>query len=157
MVLFEQLRKHGYLTPDMQAVVEGFCTRWKVTPFQALLETHAFTESALGKALAVICQVPFRSRIVWEESALTVMEQIPFSEATQQICLPISFQKKERIATFVFADPSDVRGINFILKRFPDWQSQVMVGEKTRVLQAIETYYPFFDQVPFFFEAGTAP
>jgi hypothetical protein len=157
MVLFEQLRKHAYITPDMQEVVEGFCTRWNVSPFQALLETHAFTETALAKALAVICEVPFRSRITWEESALTVMEKIPFSMATRQICLPISFHKKEGIATFVFADPSDRRGVESILSCLPGWEIRMHIGEKTRVLQAIETYYPFSQQVPFFFEEGIAP
>ncbi len=157
MALFAQLRKHGYLASDMQAVVEGFCTRWDVTPFQALLETHAFTESALAKALAVICEVPFRSRISWEESALPVMEKIPFSQAIQQICLPVAFDSKEEMATFVFADPSDREGRELILNRFPTWKKQILIGEKTRILQAIETYYPFSEQVPFFFEKGVTP
>lgn len=159
MVLFEQLRKHGYITPDMQIVVEGFCARWNVTPFQALLETHAFTESALGKALAVICEVPFRSRILWEESASTVMEKLPFSEATEHMCLPLSFQthKKTSVATFVFANPSDTRTVNQLLSRFVGWETRILVGEKTRVLQSIETYYPFSEQVPFFFAEGVAP
>src|SRR3989338_7559974 len=139
MSLFEKLRKHGYITPDMQSVVEGFCNRWQVTPFQALLETHAFTESALGKALAVICQVPFRSRVQWEESALIVMEKLPFSEAIRHMCIPLSFHKKESTVTFAFADPSNTCSIESVLQRFSPWHNHLLVGEKTRILQAMET------------------
>jgi len=150
MALFELLVKHSYLNPDMQAVVEGFCSRWKVTPFQALLETHAFTESALAKALSVICQVSFRSRIVWEESALLLMDQIPFLEAQQKMCLPLSWQRKDNMAIFAFADPTDNKAIDSILGRFPAIEKKIVVAEKSRIVQGIEEFYPFSQQVSFF-------
>ncbi len=143
--LLQLLEDQSYITESTRLRVTQYCQRWHVSPYDALLATHLFSETELADAVASLYAVPRVGQLSAWKIAEESLEIIPFHAARAWTCLLL--RTAAPLPVLVTADPSDAARISEIKQGLSGGMT-LAVAERSDIVRAIDELYPLSAQLP---------
>ena len=146
MTLEQILVERVQLTESNLLLVNQFKENWKITTYDALVETHLMTERRLADLLAE----HFRVTRVYALSKSMIkgnpFRWAKFADARELSVIPLSFDEDESLVHLMLADPTDQKVREYI--ESINRKVAFSISEKSLIQRAILKYYPITLQLP---------
>ncbi len=151
MNLLFDLEKSGSISATNVRVVEKYCSRWNVSAYHALLQTHILTEHDLADAVAEIYGLDRVYSFDKNDIDLAVLKKIPYADAVRyQCCVPHSDEKGTYLAYII--DPTNTELFAYLNQHFAGCRTVVV--DYTLMARSIEEAYPLEFQLPSLLSLG---
>lgn len=142
--ILDLLAKEAILESDMQALLQSYCSKWQVSAYQALLETHVMTEAELADRLSQAFKMDRIYEIESHDSFLQAKSTFDYAKAIRFEAYPRKLS--DGVLELVICDPTTTEAQN----RFADLTSskvRLVVAERSEILAAIERDFPMQEQL----------
>lgn len=146
--ILDLLSEGGHISSSTVLMVNRFCTKWKVTRFHGLLETHIFDQVTLADLLSKLLKMDRVYSIIAQDSGDVAREQFSYKKARLWECFPGSLVEETQNFEIIMADPTEREKIAYIRRIFHN-RVNFCVGTLDDILKAIDRHYPIHDQLPF--------
>ncbi len=141
--LLQILSHGGDLSDTARSGVSTFMRAWSVSAFDALLESHVFSEQVLAEILARNLRLPTMAHLAAEDICVESLRDWSYDQAKTYCCLPVvnklvQGSHKKLIAV---SDPSRPMLAGALTQAFGVDYAVVLVPQ-CEVVRAIDEYYP---------------
>lgn len=144
--ILEILRKRGFLSGTSMRTVLGFMTKWGITAYHAVVETHVVDEARLADILSEEYRfnriVHLRSLAIDKDA----LKYLTYERAMAWEALPFRFGSDESLHVLI-ADPTNHEMIEY-LKGNSDKTVVFFVAERSEIEVATQKNYPLTMQLP---------
>lgn len=143
--LLTDLEKNEYISRTNVRLSENYCQCWKVSPYAALLETHALTEHDLADAIAETYAIERVYSFDKNDVDLSVLSKVSYPEALQFHCVVPHRDEKGTYLVYI-VDPTDKALISFLDQTLILYK--LVVVDITLMIRSIDEAYPLEFQIP---------
>lgn len=145
MKLLSALEDAGYITETNVRMLAHYAEIWKVTTYDALLQSHIMAEHSLADAIAETFKLDriysFDPRDVDRET----LAMISWNEARQYGCF-VPYRDDDGTFQICLLDPLEDRVMSFLGERLPRFRPLIM--DKRMLWRSIDEAYPIEMQLP---------
>ncbi|MBC7660392.1 MAG: hypothetical protein H7249_11890 [Chitinophagaceae bacterium] len=145
MNLLSDLEKADTISATNVRVIEKYCSRWGVSAYHALLQTHMLTEHDLADAIAETYSIDRVYSFDKNDLDLSVLRKVSYADAIRyQCCAP---QRDEKGSYLVYiVDPTNQTLMSFLSQHLDGYR--LVVVDLTLMARSIEEAYPLELQLP---------
>ena len=137
---------NGYLSQNIVSLLRGYCERWKVSGYQAILDTHLLSESALAAALSRCLRLDRLFHVRVNSNLILSGGSISYSLAREWCCIETEAIRQSTEREFAVADPTERKNIMELRRMFGS-RIRVVVAPASEIVEAIRENYPIWDQM----------
>lgn len=145
MKLLEALEDAGYITSTNVRMLAMYAERWKVTTYEALLETHIMAEHSLADAIAEVFKLDRLYSFDSSDVDSEALAMIAWPEAQEYKCF-IPYRDDDGTFQVCMLDPLDEKVLQFLGQRLPRFRPVIM--DRRMMYRSIEEAYPLERQIP---------
>ncbi|MDD9951699.1 MAG: hypothetical protein OXT67_09060 [Zetaproteobacteria bacterium] len=144
--IFDLLEYNGYLSPSAVGLLRGYCERWQVTGYQAIVESHLLSEDALADALSESLKIDRLFHVCFNAALIRPEESISYALACRWCCIETDAIRQFEGREFALADPTE-RSTIVELRRMFGRRVRVAVAPASEIKRAIWAHYPLWEQI----------
>ncbi len=145
MNLLRDLENNEYISETNVRIIEQYCSRWSVTAYHALLQTHILTEHDLADVIAETYSIDRVYSFDKNDIDLQVLRKVSYADALQyQCCAPHRDEKGSYLVYIV--DPTNSSLMTFLGQTLDGYR--LVVVDLTLMARSIEEAYPLDLQLP---------
>jgi hypothetical protein len=143
--LLEALEDAGYITSTNVRMLGIYADKWKVSTYEALLETHIMAEHSLADAIAEVFKLDRLYSFDSSDVESEALAMISWPEAQQFNCF-VPYRDDDGTFQVCLLDPLDEKVLHFLGERLPRFRPLII--DRRMMRRSIEEAYPLERQIP---------
>jgi type IV pilus assembly protein PilB len=145
--VFEILRARGVLSGSSLRVLQNFMNQWKIDQFRACLETNIIQESKMADILSDFLKLERVQGLVAKVVRDEALKLVPYNYALEQLVYPFDIDLERNKLKVAVADPTSIL-LRKDLSELTGKSVELVVGERSEIVAAIQRHYPLNMQLP---------
>ena len=146
MELLTFLHENSHITDTSLYQIKEYSQTWKCTSYDALVESHLFTENDIANILASAMQVERLYKLGGMKISQDIVSYMPFKTAIECCCIPFEASAEQEWIKIVFFNPLDKASFEKISNTV-HVKIKPAVAERSEIIRAIKLFYPLADQL----------
>ena len=145
MKLLSALEDAGYITKTNVHILTQFAEKWKISTYQALLQTHIMADHSLADAIAEVFKLDRLYSFDVSDVDSDALATINFKEAQRYGCF-VPYRDEDGTFQACLLDPQDQEVQQFLGQRLPRYHPLIL--DHKLLYRSIEEAYPLERQLP---------